>query len=74
MNMTETHVKSHSIPRIHWFGDPEDDETTKEALQVSSYFHTAHDIALLAAASKEAKSARKARANAAKRILAVVAK
>lgn len=72
--MTETHIASHAIPRIHWFGDPEDDETTKESLQVSHYFHTAHDISILATAAKDAKQARKARANAAKRTLAGIAK
>ena len=72
MNMTKTQVDSHSIPRIHWFGDPEDDETTEEALLVCSYFHTLHDICSLAAAANEAKHARKSRATAAKRALALV--
>lgn len=72
MNMTETQVSAHSIPRIHWFGDPEDDETLKEALLVSSYFHTANDIFALASAAKEAKLKRKARSAAAKRTLALV--
>lgn len=69
MNMPESTNKDTVNQRIHWFGDPDDDETSAEALQVCNYFHTGNDISLLAATAQEAKQKRRIRADAFRKTL-----
>ena len=63
MTMTESNNNEIIQLKVHWFGDPEDDETTAEALKVCSYFHTGRDIRHLAEKAVEAKRRHRARSN-----------
>lgn len=53
MTAHDSKVIEANFPKIHWFGDPADDETSEELLLINKYFGTADDIQELAMAANE---------------------